>query len=146
MHAHNTHTHTHAAVAHVRLTSDSVWQLDVDSLIWRMIDLAYWRRRIGVDRLSWRRQIVFYFLETIPQNSEAIVDVSQNWNRLPTTTDGALPCITGGSCMVRIWRKDSGPDFQRILPVELLAVQGASFCTYRLISDSIASQTDTQNH
>ena len=111
-----------------------------------MIDLAYWRRRIDVDRLSWRRQIIFYFLSTIPRNSEAIIDVSQTWNRLPTTTDGATPCITGGSCMARVWRTEDAPDFRRILPVELLALQGASFCTYRMISDSITSQTNTLNH
>lgn len=107
-------------------------QIDVHRLIWHVWLLA-------VTHLCARRQIVFYFVSTIPPNSEAIIDVSQDWKRLPTQVDGATPCITGGSCMVRVWRNEHEVNYRRLLPVELLALQGARFFahTNRLL-ESIA--------
>ena len=48
-------------------------------------------------------------------------------NRLPMCLDNECPCITGGSRMVKVWRDASNtPRHRVILPIELLAIQGAT--------------------
>ena len=84
-------------------------------------------RQIGLGK---RESEIVYFMEvTMLTNTQCSIDVSQSWpSRMPIGFDNEVPCLTGSTNMVFV-RKDASNVFhaRRLLPVELLALQGMLF-------------------
>ena len=76
-------------------------------------------------------EIIYFFELTMPPSSRCSLDVSQSWpSRLPIGYDEEVPCVTGSTNLVNL-RKDGDGTFsvRRVLPVELLALQGFASLT-----------------